>query len=67
MSSSATTTVLEIARPACATEVLADEVVALNVETGVYCSLRGLAVPLWHDLAAGHPVEELARPRSGRR
>jgi hypothetical protein len=65
MSSSAMTTILEIARPDCAAEVLQDEVVALNVETGIYFSMRGLAVPLWHDLAAGYPVEELARHANG--
>jgi hypothetical protein len=53
-------TVLEVATPAVAAEVLQDEVVALNVETGVYFSLRGLAATLWNDLAAGHPAERLA-------
>jgi hypothetical protein len=53
-------TVLEVARPECAAEVLADEVVALNVESGIYFSLRELAAGLWNDLAAGHPVETLA-------
>jgi hypothetical protein len=65
MSSSAMTTVLEIARPDCAAEVLQDEVVVLNVETGMYFSMRGLAVALWHDLAAGYSVEELARHANG--
>ena len=51
---------LEVARPQCAAEVLSDEVVALNVETGMYFSMRGLAATLWHDLAAGHAVETLA-------
>ena len=54
------TTVLEIARPECAAEVLDDEVVALNVESGIYFSMRGLAATLWQDLAAGQPVETLA-------
>jgi len=53
------TTVLEVARPECAAEVLDDEVVALNVESGIYFSIRGLAAGLWKDLAAGHPVETL--------
>jgi hypothetical protein len=35
------------------------EVVALNVATGIYFSLRGLAAALWEDLAAGHAVETL--------
>jgi len=54
------TTVLEVARPECAAEVLSDEVVALNVTTGIYLSMRGLGAALWKDLAAGHPVETLA-------
>lgn len=60
MSSPDASTVLELARPQCAAEVLGDEVVALNVETGIYFSMRGLAATLWHDLAAGCPVETLA-------
>lgn len=55
-----TSTLLEVARPQCAAELLGDEVVALNVETGIYFSMRGLAAVLWHDVAAGHPVETLA-------
>jgi hypothetical protein len=53
-------TVLEIAVPACAAEDLNDEVVALNVETGVYFSIRGLAAVVWRDLAAGHAIETVA-------
>jgi hypothetical protein len=60
MSISPVGTVLEVARPECATEVLEEEVVALNVETGIYISMRGLCAALWHDLEAGHPVEMLA-------
>jgi hypothetical protein len=59
------TTVLEIARPECAAEVLDDEVVALNVESGIYFSMRGLAAVLWQDLAAGQPVETLAECARG--
>lgn len=51
---------LEIARPQCAAEVLDGEVVALNVSSGIYVSIRGLGAALWADLAAGHPVETLA-------
>jgi hypothetical protein len=54
------TTVLQVARPECAAEVLDEEVVALNVESGIYFSMRGLAAALWQDLAAGHPVQMLA-------
>ena len=60
MLSSTTLTVLEVAEPHCATEVMSDEVVALNVETGIYFSMRELGAALWSDLAAGHPVEDLA-------
>ena len=60
MSGRAPHTVLEIARPQCAAEVLRDEVVALNVETGIYFSMRGLAAALWHDFAGGHAVETVA-------
>ena len=60
MSNATTVTVLEVAEPQCATEVMDDEVVALNVETGIYFSMRELGAALWTDLAAGHPVEALA-------
>jgi hypothetical protein len=53
-------TVLEVSVPACAAEDLHDEVVALNVETGVYFSLRDMAAVVWRDLAAGHAVETIA-------
>ena len=52
--------VLEVATPACAADDIGDEVVALNVETGIYFSIRGLGAALWRDLAAGHPAERLA-------
>ena len=60
ISDPAMTTVLQVARPECAAEVLDGEVVALNVESGIYFSMRGLAAALWQDLAAGQPVETLA-------
>jgi hypothetical protein len=53
-------TVLEIAAPACAAQDFDGEIVALNLSNGIYCSFRDLAVALWRDLAAGHPVETLA-------
>jgi hypothetical protein len=51
---------LELAAPSCAAEDLRDEIVALNIESGVYFSLRGLAVGIWRDLVAGRPVGEVA-------
>ena len=53
-------TVLEVAAPACVAQEFEGEVIALNLEKGTYYSLRGLSAVLWHDLAAGHPVEALA-------
>lgn len=52
--------VLEVALPSCASEDLGDEILALNVETGVYFSIRGLGAAVWRDLAAGHPAAALA-------
>lgn len=50
---------LEISRD-CAAEDMGDEIVALNVDTGIYFSMRDLAVGLWRDLAAGFAIEDLA-------
>lgn len=52
--------VLAIAARSCAAEDLDDEIVALNVGTGVYFSIRETGVALWRDLASGHSVEQLA-------
>ncbi len=53
-------TVVEIATPRCAAEDFDGEVVALNIDTGIYCSMRGVGADVWRDLAAGHAVEDLA-------
>jgi hypothetical protein len=58
-------TVLEIAAPQCAAQDFEGEIIALNLSTGTYCSLRELGAALWRDLAAGHPVEALAALASG--
>jgi hypothetical protein len=52
---------LEVAVPNCAAEDMGDEIVALNVETGIYFSMRDLAAALWRDLAGGFPVAELVQ------
>jgi hypothetical protein len=49
----------EVAQPYCAAEDMGDEIVALNVDTGIYFSMRGLAAFLWRDLDAGHSLEDL--------
>jgi hypothetical protein len=58
-------TVLEIAAPQCAAQDFEGEVIALNLASGTYCSLRELGAVLWRDLAAGHPVEVLAALAAG--
>jgi hypothetical protein len=55
------TTVLEVAEPECVAEEFDGEIVALNVGTGIYCSMREAGAALWRDLIAGHSVESLAQ------
>ncbi|MEN3746054.1 hypothetical protein TPR58_02655 [Sphingomonas sp. HF-S3] len=50
---------LEVAEPGCAVEDMDDEIVALNLATGCYFSMRGCAASLWRDLAAGTRVDVL--------
>jgi hypothetical protein len=51
--------VLEVAKPDCVAEDLHDEIVVLNLVSGVYFSLRNLAAAVWRDLAAGHSAGSL--------
>lgn len=53
-------TVLEIATPESVAQDFDGEIVALNLASGTYYSLRDLGAVIWRDLAAGHPVERLA-------
>ncbi len=53
-------TVVEIATPRCAAEDFDGEIVALNIDTGIYCSMRGVGADVWRDLADGHAVEDIA-------
>jgi hypothetical protein len=50
---------LSIAIPACVAENFDGEIVALNLDTGLYFSLPGLAGAIWRDLNAGHPPEKI--------
>jgi hypothetical protein len=52
-------TVLEVNGPDCVAEEFESEIVALNMETGTYFSIKDNAASLWQDLARGHPVEAL--------
>lgn len=58
-------TVLEIAAPQCVAQDFEGEIIALNLASGTYFSLRDLGAVLWRDLAAGHPVETLAALAAG--
>jgi hypothetical protein len=57
--------VLEVAVPHCAAEDMGDEIVALNVDTGVYFSMRERAVGIWRDLAGGAPVSAIYEAANG--
>ena len=46
----------EIAAPECVADDFGGEIVALNMNSGVYFSLRDLAANIWTDLAAGCPA-----------
>jgi hypothetical protein len=48
---------LSIASPPCVVEDFDGEIIALNLDTGLYFSLPGLAGAIWRDLNAGHPPE----------
>jgi hypothetical protein len=52
--------VLEISTPDCVANDFDGEIVALNLSSGVYWSLRDLAAALWRDLASGHKPEAIA-------
>jgi hypothetical protein len=43
----------EFAAPECVADDFGGEIVAINLESGRYFSLRGLAYVLWNDLVAG--------------
>jgi hypothetical protein len=51
--------VLEVAKPDCVADDFDNEVVVLNLVSGIYFSLRDLAAAVWRDLSAGHSVGSL--------
>ncbi|MCX5518798.1 PqqD family protein [Kaistia defluvii] len=55
-------TYLTVAVPNCVADDFGGEIVALNLDTGFYFSLRDLAAAVWRDLAAGHSVESVLGP-----
>lgn len=58
-------TYLSVASPNCVADDFGGEIVALNLDTGFYFSLRDLAAAVWRDLAAGHSVESVLGPLGG--
>ena len=52
-------TVFEVASPQCVAEDFDGEIVALNMDTGTYFSVKGNAARVWNDLVHGHALEAL--------
>lgn len=50
---------LELASPQCSADDFDGEIVAINLETGLYYSIKDSGAVIWHDLTAGHSVEAL--------
>lgn len=50
---------LAVATPACVADDFGGEIVVLNLDSGLYFSLRGLAAALWRDLVSGHRPDGL--------
>ena len=50
---------LSIASPPCVADDFGGEIVALNLDTGYYYSLPGLAGGIWRDLAAGNATQDI--------
>lgn len=50
-------TFLEVNTPSCSAEDFDGEIVAINLDTGRYFSIKDSAALVWQDLAAGHAVE----------
>ena len=49
----------EIIRPRVVDELIDDEVVVINLETGVYYGLRQVAAAIWTGVAAGASIAEI--------
>jgi hypothetical protein len=51
--------VLALSTANCVADDFGGEIVALNLGTGLYFSLRDLSGAVWRDLVAGHPVSDV--------
>jgi hypothetical protein len=56
---------LEVAAPKCSAEDFDGEIVAINLDTGRYFSIKDSAAAIWHDLAGGHSEEAILAAMSG--
>ena len=58
--------VLELAFPHCSADDFDGEIVAINLDTGIYYSVKDSAALVWHDLVDGHSVEALLEVVQGK-
>lgn len=58
-------TFLELALPHCSADDFDGEIVAINLDTGIYYSVKGAAALVWNDLIDGHSVEALLERTQG--
>lgn len=54
-------TFLELASPQCSAEEFDGEIVALNLDTGIYFSMKDTASWIFSDLCKGYSVEEILK------
>ena len=51
--------VFELATPQCSAEEFDGEIVAINLDSGIYYSMKGMASLIWTALCDGHAVESI--------
>lgn len=51
--------VFELASPQCSAEEFDGEIVAINLDSGIYYSMKGMASLIWTALCDGHAVENI--------
>ena len=58
-------TILEIAEPQCVAEEFDGEIVAINLDTGLYFSMKATSALVWRELVAGRSLESLLEGAGG--
>lgn len=58
-------TFLEVNTPSCSAEDFDGEIVAINLDTGRYFSIKDAAALVWQDLVSGHAVETVLAALAG--